>query len=358
MKVDKKNEEHLILSQWIEVIIMFLAVFTLIISMKTIKDCFDTNRDLDEIKYLYDIKNNIDYKVYMFENNFFEEEYLGMNKQYMSKLVDTINVDFSNKVKISKKSNIEYNYEIKASINAKAPSTDGIFDSILWTKNYVLKDNVEDAKSGVVENNIYVPLEIDFQEYKQLVTEFQNQMRLDINAYFNVDFILNYVMYIDGERIVKTENLNMQIPLSTQTFSITTNYSVETNEVVYQEIENDNNIKLISGFILFFSSLSCGVILLLILIKDTKRTEYIIQLNKIIKNYGDVIAAISNLPSIEDREIYEMKSFADLINIEEELKIPIIYYEKKANKEGWFLILHNEKVYRYILKEKRQNKKI
>ena len=45
------------LSQWIEVMIMFLAVFTLIISMKTIRDCFDTNRDLDEIKYLYDIKN-------------------------------------------------------------------------------------------------------------------------------------------------------------------------------------------------------------------------------------------------------------------------------------------------------------
>lgn len=354
MKVDKKNEEHLILNQWIEVIVMIISVFTLIISMNTLHECFNTSRSLEEIKYLYEIKNNIDYKVYMFENNFFEEEYLDMNKQYMAKLVDSINVNFYNNLAISKKSNIEFDYEVRASINAKTPSTDGIFDSILWTKNYILLDKVQSSVNGVVKNELNVPLEIDYQIYKQLVTEFQNQMRLDVNAYLNVDFIVNYKIYVDGDKVIKTEVLNMQIPLSTQTFQITTNYKAKTNEITYQQIENNNTVKIVGGFILFFSSLFCGVVLLLILISDTKRTEYIIQLNKIIKNYGDVIAAISNLPNISDREIYEMRSFTDLINIEEELKIPIIYYEKRKSKEGWFLIIHNNNVYRYILKEKQK----
>lgn len=356
MKVDKKNQEHLILNQWIEVIVMFLSVFTLIVSMKILHDSFNKDRDLDEIRYLYEINNGLDYKVYMYENNFFEEDYLGMNKQYMAKLVDTINVNFYNKLELSRKSNIEYDYIINASINAKTPSTDGIFDSILWTKNYVLLDKQVSGGTGVLKNEINVPLEVDFQTYRQLVAEFQNQMRLDVNAYFNIDFIVNYRVYIDGDKIEKTETINMQIPLSTQTFQINTNYNSKINETIYQDIVEDNNIKIICGFILFFSSLLCGIILLFILINDTKRTEYIIELNKIIKNYGDVIAAISNLPNLSDREIYEMKTFTDLLNIEEELKIPIIYYEKKFNKEGWFLILHNDKVYRYILKEK-QNKK-
>ena len=356
MKIDKKKEERLILNQWVEVSVMFLSVFTLIFSMKILHDNFNNERDLDEIKYTYSIKNDAPYKVYMYENNFFEEEYLDMNKQYMSKLVDTVNVDFYNKLSISKKANIQYDYIIKASINAKAPTTDGIFDSILWTKNYVLLDKVESMNANTTTTEFKIPLVIDFQKYKQLVTEFQNQMRLDISAYFNVDFTINYTIYIDGDKIEKTENINMQIPLSTQVFEIKTNYVKEIKEATYIDVQR-NNVQVVCGFILFFSSLFCGVILLLILINDTKRTEYIIELNKIIKNYGDVIASISNLPNITDREIYEMKSFSDLINIEEELKIPIIYYEKKLNKEGWFLILHDNKVYRYILKEKKDKKK-
>lgn len=142
------------------------------------------------------------------------------------------------------------------------------------------------------------------------------------------------------------------------TFSITTNYAETNDEVVFYELESEyNNIEFIGGLILFISSLLGGIAFVMMLIRDTKKTTYIIKLNRILKDYGDIIAETSNLPNLENQDILEIKEFVDLVNIEEKLKIPIIYYEQRKNKESWFLLTHNNHTYRFILKEKNCKKK-
>ena len=42
----------------------------------------------------YNEKGNIDYKVYLKENNYYEDKFLGKNMQYIASLINTINVDF------------------------------------------------------------------------------------------------------------------------------------------------------------------------------------------------------------------------------------------------------------------------
>lgn len=353
MKANKKSQENIILSQWLEVIVIFIAIITFIVSLNILTEFFSNKKKVESVKYVYGIQNDLDYKVYMFDNNFFDETYLDMNKNYMSKLVNTINFNYNNILTISKISNIEYDYTVNATIKAETKEQTDYYDSVVWTKKYTLIPTKYGKINEQTENNIDIPIVIDYQVYRQLVSEFQNQMRLDVDSYLDIQIIINYKFYVDGDKVNKTENAHIKVPLSGQTFKIKSDYQKQTEETVYNEIEIEkNSIKLLGGIILFVSSLFCCIVLIAILIKDTKKAEYIIKLNKILKNYGDIMARVRKLPSIEGKEIYELDDFSDLINIEEELKIPIIYYEKKVNKEGWFLIIHFDIVYRFILREK------
>lgn len=358
MKINKKKQEKLIVNQWFKILIIFISVFTFLISIQTIYSGFNISRNINEIKYIYDINNNVDYKVYMYENSFFEEEYLGMNKQYTSKLVDKILIDFTNSLSISKISNIEYDYSVKATINGKYKADINSLDTSLWTKEYQLTNLVKNINNQSNKVDINLPIEIDYNFYENLVTEFQKQMRLDIDATLDVDLIINYRFYIAGDRVNRNEIIKVKIPLSEPTFKIQTDFSEKTNEVIFYELESKYNlVKIVGGFILLVGSLFGGIAIILVLIQDTKKTEYVIKLNKILKDYGDIIAETANLPEINEQNILEIKEFVDLVDVEEELKIPIIYYEKRKNKEGWFLLIHNMHIYRYILKENNGKKK-
>ena len=49
-------------------------------------------------------------------------------------------------------------------------------------------------------------------------------------------------------------------------------------------------------------------------------------------------------------KIIEVKEFDDLINIAEELRVPIWFYELSDKDESWFVITTSTQAYRYILK--------
>lgn len=357
MKTNKKRQEKLIIGQWIKVLIVFISFFTLLISIKNIYSGFNISRNIDEIKYIYDISNLVDYKVYMYENSFFEEKYLGMNKQYTAKLVDKILIDMTSNLSISKISNIEYDYLVKATINGRYQADVNSLDTSLWTKEYSLVDLKRGINNQSNKVNINVPIEIDYSFYQDLVTEFQKQMRLDIDATLDIDLIINYKFYIDGDKVTRSESIKIKIPLSEPTFKIQTDYSEKTNEVIFYDLESKYNVtKIVGGITLLLGSILGGTFVILLLISDTKKTEYVIKLNKILKDYDDIIAETANLPDLDEQKILEIKDFIDLVDIEEELKIPIIYYEKRKNKEGWFLLIHDTHTYRFILKENGRKK--
>lgn len=350
MKDKKKNP--ILLNQWFDIVIVILVTITLIVSLCTFYNCLDKNRPVEDIKYTYNINNDLNYKVYIYKNNFYEEEYLDMERSYMSKLVDTINFELSNNLNVSNIYNVEYDYTVTATLNAKSEDSNNFFDNVLWTKNYTLIPTTYGSNSDITNNSINIPIELDFQSYHQLVTEFQNQMRLDLDAHLDVKTVINYQFYVSGDKITRSETFNVKIPLAEQTFEITTQYDENFEDVIYyEESISENKIKIFAATILFVSSLFGGIVLILTLVDDIKKTEYIKKLNKILKSYGDIIAGVSNLPNLDDKEICDVISFDELVNIEEELKIPIIYFEYKRNKEGWFLIMYNELIYRYTLKE-------
>ena len=68
-------------------------------------------------------------------------------------------------------------------------------------------------------------------------------------------------------------------------------------------------------------------------------------------NNFDITEIVEDLiPGMLNNVKDDIKNFEDLINIEEELRIPILFYELEKDDEAWFIITTETQAYRYILK--------
>ena len=71
-----------------------LSIFTLIIAIISIISflCYFSSKK--PILVTYTEKSNVDYKVYLKENEFYEKDYVDKDNQYISNLVDNIETKF------------------------------------------------------------------------------------------------------------------------------------------------------------------------------------------------------------------------------------------------------------------------
>lgn len=360
MKTNNKNTNSKKKSLLFGAIIIVLLVLLLVFfhSIKIIYQGFNVEREVHEIKYIYNVDNSVDYTVYMFPNSFFEEGYLGMDKQYTSKLVSNIDINYYSLLNVSRISNIDYDYTLKATLNGKYLDNNNFDNSDLWTKEYILMDKIYNFKNATSKNELKVPITINYNYFKNLANEFEKELRLDIDAVLNVELLINYRFYVAGDKVEKSQNINVKIPLSEATFEIEVEAPDEENEIIFIEKQKKfDNVKIISGFITLFGAVLGFISFIFIIKGENKKSEYVLRLNKVFKDYGNVIAETTNLPDFKKQIVLEIKEFMDLIDIEDELKIPIIYYEKRKNREGWFFITHNQQTYIYILKVVNSRKK-
>ena len=357
---DKKNkvETKVYVLKVAKIIVLLVLLLVFINSIKIIYHGFNVERDVNEIKYIYNIENSVDYSVQMFPNSFFEEEYLGMNKQYTSKLVDNVVINYKSLLSVSKISNIAYDYTLKLTLYGNYNENNNYTDSSLWTKEYVLMDKVYNVNNSTSKNELVVPITVNFDYFKNIANQFEKELRLDIDAFLDVELLINYRFYVNGDKVTKSQTMNVKIPLSEATFTIDVFAPSIQNEIVFIERNSKfDKVKIGSGIISLLGAILGAVAIVLSIKLENQKSEYALRLTKILKDYGEVIAETTNLPNFNNQNILEIKEFTDLIDIEEELKIPIIYYEKRKNTEGWFFITHNQNIYRYILKIVNKRKK-
>ena len=77
--------------------------------------------------------------------------------------------------------------------------------------------------------------------------------------------------------------------------------------------------------------------------------DYAIALNRILKNYGDIVAEIVSPVEIDNLNIIDVKNFDQLLDIEEEIRMPILFYETIPDEQGEFIIICDNMAYRYVI---------
>lgn len=308
----------------------------------------------DKEKYVtYSEKSNIDYKVYLKENDFFENDYLGVNKQYIANLINYIKANFEYKLSFDSDDILyKYEYYVSASVNVYEKDN----DNVIFNKKEILLpkvSNVTSDKSLLIKEDI----EIDYNYFNDLITKFVTFYDLDeVESVLTVDMHINaigscedFVEHQENESII-----TLSIPLTTKTVAIELSDDLVDTSNNVMLCETNKNVKYILIFAILVLIIDIVLIVLLIryeLKTRTPETIYTKKLKKILNNYGAYIQEVADDINLDGYQLVKLKTFEDLLDIRDTIKQPILMSHNDTKKCTYFVILSNAK-YLYIYRLK------
>ena len=114
----------------------------------------------------YKEKSDIDYKVYLFDNNFFDAPYIEKGKTYISSLIDYIDIEMKYNLNFSELVSGKYIYYVNGTILANKPNSN---NDTYWNKTYTLVEPqiVEyDSNKGF---DFITNIKVDYQKYNNIL---------------------------------------------------------------------------------------------------------------------------------------------------------------------------------------------
>lgn len=319
------------------------------------------NRNInDSILYSYNITRNVEYKVNLYDNNFIDKKVLDKGNTYISELTKDIEVNFKYSLSSSKKANYSYKYSIIANIDGTYQTSSSQNKNNIWSKEYTLVKETKVDEQNVSNININPSVVIDYNYYNNEVEEFKKKLKLSISAKLNVKLHIQILCNIDGdEKIVDESEVSIIIPLNERAFEIEEKYDKVSSDTILKDTYVTVNYTFI---VLGISALLLDIIIFFMyfnkIFNFEKKDEYRTTVSKILKKYGDVVVEIVKPVNTKITTVIDVKNFDAMLDLEAELRAPILFHEIPKKSEGWFTLIHNDTLYRYILKdEEKKNKK-
>ena len=353
--MNKKEENKIILKQWVRVFLIIVVIASMISSIYMVIKALNPEQITKKKLYSYTYKADMSYKVFLKPNNFYTVPFLDMNKQYISSIVDYIEVDTKYNFDSTEDLDFAYNYSIVATARGMFEGSDGKKVDV-WSKTYPVSQ-LEQNKGTGKNFSFSKAIKLDYNYYNQVLTDFRNQFGLSIDSRVDLTLKVNVTGGLSGsdeQTLSEQKEMSLQIPLMVQAFRIKPDYINSGGDTIYSKVDPNtkpNMVLLISGSLLFIASLILFIKLVKSLLVVTRKSEYILAVNKIMKEYADVIAETHNMPDLSKYDIVNIKNFNDMVDIEEELHSPIIYFELEENSKCVFLILAEKTAYRFLLRE-------
>jgi len=332
------------------IIIRYIVIIALIFIVTAMFIIQLTKESKIQKDIVYTENSNLDYKVYLKENDFFDKRYLEEENQYIASLIDFIEANFRYELQASERDiDYKYTYKIVAEVNVE--------DKTNHKSLYKFDDDLIEQKEYEHNTNskliINEPIKVDYNKYNDIIKRFVDLYDLDnSNASVTVNM---YVNVLDDTKQENAKNntpaISLTVPLTTETMAI----DIESNAILENDInvcKNINQGKYLFGAVLFAILDIILVAKLVIFINDTKNEKavYNMRLRKIMSNYGSYIQKLNNEFDFDGHQILEIKSFEDLLQIKETLNKPILMTEKTLAMETYFFIPSDDNCYIYELK--------
>lgn len=299
----------------------------------------------------YNETSNLDYKVYLKENNFYDTNYLGKNKVYIANLIDNIEVNFRYNYNIEQPSNVDFNY----SIVAKLTIDDGTSKNNYFEKEYVLLSNKTKSIKNGTNYNLNEKINIDYSYYNSLANSFKQQFGLDTTSYLTVYLKVNKNTDIENAtNAVENSTMFVKIPLSEKAINIELNYrDINNSNYIIQGVDSktDNIIFGILAVISLIATLffAIQIIRLLTLLRG-KKSIYDKYVDKILNEYDRLIVENGTGPDLKSNKIIKISRFEELLDVRDNLKLPIMYYVVTKHTKCYFYIKHNDDLYLMTIK--------
>lgn len=329
---------------------IILMVFTLILSLGMIYYALN-NTNKESISYTQN--GNVDYKVCLKENNFYSQNCLDKNMSYVSSLIKNVGLTFNYDLNTSEQLNVKTEYEVTAKlVISNAENTSKYFE-----QKYILQDKTSEGISQINnEYKISKNIDIDYDYYNTIASTFKSQYGVETNSYIEVSFqVFHTNKEIEDIRVPSPNPVILNIPLSQKSININMTAS-GINKQETQNIESsiftlNNIICLFIGIIALIVCLISGLKIakMLTLIKE-KKNNYDKFMEKILREYDRLIVETSTLPKFNNYFVTKVNSFGELIDVRDNLRLPIMYYEVAKHQKCHLYIIDNKNLYLLTVK--------
>lgn len=349
--------------KWL-IILIALAIILLPLAESLLIRSLDLKKQEVIVEYVE--SGDVDYNVYLKENKYYTQKYLGKGMEYVASIISTINPDFKYELHSTDTLNFTYSYNVTGTLYISKDSE----SSPLYTRKInLLAKEPQSIKSNSL--NIAENLVIDYDDYNNLVNRYKRDFGL--NAYSRLvvamDIVITGVHENNDDKIVLNRTLQMSIPLSEQTIQI----SLDTDKI------NNNGMLFAKGnisienpllFVVAVVSLLIVVLLLItsisIYVKFKRRNIYYITLGRYVNEYDRLIinGSYENTSIDENKydNIVEVEKFEELVDAAENLSLPILFYEVIPGELSFFVVTNGDTLYKFKLdkailaKKEKENK--
>ena len=341
---EKTNKSFLIELSFFAFVFCFLFIF----GSKFLANSIETN--VSE-KLQFQETGNVKYSVCLKSNNFFDDECLDSNMTYVASLIKSIPLTFNYQLNSNLVNTISsVDYEIVAKLVMENDETKAKY----YNKEFVLvPKTTENTTNNGTLYNLKKMVDIDYEYYNNIANEFKSENGVETISSLNVSF----TVYNESSELSMNPNTTtISIPLSQKSISI----KMQSNDT------SSNNKQQLTKYAFTLSNivyLSFGLVSIILsiyfIIKAirlysktfVKKTKYDKYLAKILREYDRLIVETSSLPNFNDYNIIKINKFTELLDVRDNLHLPIMYYTVVAHQKCHLYILKDNNLYLLTIKD-------
>lgn len=340
----RKNRE-----KWIFAQALIIAVLTVAIAISAI-----VTVQLESKYYIgYTEHGSINYNVFLKDNEFFEDEYLGQNQSYVASLIDRIIADFAYEIDMDTDDvNYRYSYTITSRLEI-IDDTSGI--AIFNPEQELVKvQNKSQSSSDRLKINEIVV--IDYDEYNDLANKFLETYELarttsNIVVTLEVDVLSDCEAFASSA--VDTYRSELRIPLTTKTVNIKMTSAVPDQEakmIACTRGTGSEAFKTTAIVLGVVDALMIAIFVAFICLTRTPDITYTARVKKILSQYKSYIQKINNMFETKGYQIIMVDTFAELLEIKDTIQAPILMHENADKTCTKFFIPTDSKLlYTYVI---------
>ena len=334
----RKNREKWIFVQ--TVIAAVVAVAILISSLVAYQ--------LNKTYYIgYREGGSIDYNVFLKENEFFEESYLGKDQSYVASLIDKIIADYSYEIDMDTS---DVNYKYSYTIKSRLEIIDNTSNVAIFNPEQELvsvQNKMQSSSNRLRINEIVV---INYDEYNDIANKFLETYELksttsNIVVTLEVD-VLSDCNAFSGSS-VDTYTSELRIPLTTKTVNIKMTSAIPDAEAKMIACTRGAGFEVFKTTAIVLAVIEALLILLLVAFIYLTRTDditYTARVKKILSQYKSYIQKINNMFDTSGYQKIFVDTFDEMLEIRDTIQAPILMHENEEKTCTKFLIPTDSKL--------------
>lgn len=293
----------------------------------------------------YTVKKTDNYRILLKPNEFYENETLEDGGYYPSAGVKNYIINFGYDFKANQKLASKYSYNVTAELDGICDNQEGEYKNI-WNRKF----DILETKTGELNSDkllINEEVKIDYEYFYNLMLEYEETYGVQLDSVLKVKFNIDF-SDLDGKEM--KDFIELDINLNEVITNLEENYQVVTTNKTPEIPQNiENRPEIMIALILIISIM---IIFFVNKMKNrTSKDKYRRKVKSILKYCKDLIVTVNEKPNFGNLKFIKIENLDSLVNLSEQTKNNIIYYEELKDRKSNFYVVNGNFVYVFEIRE-------